>query len=63
MTQKSFQEYYPESYAHCYGCGTLNEHGHHIQSYWDGDRSVCHFMPKYITSRSPATSTADCSPR
>ncbi len=44
--QKSFQEYYPESYAHCYGCGTLNEHGHHIKSYWDGDESVCHFMPK-----------------
>lgn len=46
MTQKSFQEYYPDSYAHCYGCGTLNEHGHHIQSHWDGDESVCHFMPK-----------------
>lgn len=46
IQQKSFQEHYPESYAHCYGCGTLNEYGHHIQSYWDGDESVCHFMPK-----------------
>ncbi|MBE7534369.1 MAG: PaaI family thioesterase [Anaerolineales bacterium] len=46
MTKKSFQEYYPEPFAHCYGCGTLNEYGLHIQSYWDGDESVCHFMPK-----------------
>ncbi len=24
----------------------MNEHGHQIQSYWDGDESVCTFMPK-----------------
>jgi acyl-coenzyme A thioesterase PaaI-like protein len=46
MTQKSFQDYYPDSLAHCYGCGKLNEHGHQIKSYWDGDESVCHFMPQ-----------------
>ena len=46
MTQKSFQEYYPETMAHCYGCGTLNEHGHQVRSYWDGEESVCHFLPK-----------------
>jgi acyl-coenzyme A thioesterase PaaI-like protein len=46
MTQKSFQDYYPDSLAHCYGCGKLNEHGHQIKSYWDGEESVCHFMPK-----------------
>ena len=46
MTQKSFQDYYPDALAHCYGCGRLNEHGHHIQSYWDGEESVCHFLPK-----------------
>ena len=44
--QKSFQDYYPDSLAQCYGCGKLNEHGHQIKSYWDGDESVCHFMPK-----------------
>ncbi len=32
--------------AHCYGCGRLNEHGHQIKSFWDGEESVCHFMPK-----------------
>jgi hypothetical protein len=46
MPQKSFQDYYPDSLAHCYGCGKLNEHGHQIKSYWDGEESVCHFMHK-----------------
>ena len=46
MPEKSFQDYYPDSLAHCYGCGRLNEHGHQIKSYWDGDESVCHFVPK-----------------
>jgi acyl-coenzyme A thioesterase PaaI-like protein len=46
MTQTAFQEYYPDYFAHCYGCGRLNEFGHQIKSYWDGNESVCHFQPK-----------------
>ena len=46
MSQRPFQDDYPDALAHCYGCGKLNEHGHQIKSYWDGDESVCHFMPK-----------------
>jgi len=46
MTHPSFQDYYPDALAHCYGCGKLNEHGHQIKSYWEGDESVCRFMPK-----------------
>lgn len=46
MSSKSFQDYYPDDTAHCYGCGRLNEHGLHIQSYWDGDESVCTFTPQ-----------------
>ncbi|MGA2504785.1 MAG: PaaI family thioesterase [Anaerolineales bacterium] len=46
MAQKAFQTYYPEVMAHCYGCGTLNEYGHQIKSFWDGEESVCHFMPQ-----------------
>ena len=46
MPQQSFQDYYPDYFAHCFGCGKLNEDGHQIKSYWDGDESVCHFMPK-----------------
>ena len=45
MTDKAFQDYYPEHLAHCYGCGRLNEFGHQIKSYWDGDESVCRFLP------------------
>ncbi len=43
---KAFQDYYPENYSHCYGCGSLNEQGHQIKSFWDGEESVCHFQPK-----------------
>lgn len=46
MDQKSFQDFYPDHMAHCYGCGRLNEFGHQIESYWDGEESVCHFDPK-----------------
>ena len=47
---EAFQDNYPDDYSHCYGCGRLNEHGHHIKSYWDGNESVCRFLPeKYHT--------------
>ena len=42
----AFQDYYPEDVAHCFGCGRLNEHGHHIKSYWDGDETVARFVPR-----------------
>jgi acyl-coenzyme A thioesterase PaaI-like protein len=41
----AFQDYYPDDYAHCFGCGRLNEKGLKIKSYWDGNESVCHFLP------------------
>ncbi len=46
MSEKAFQDYYPDPLSYCYGCGRLNEHGHQIKSYWDGDESVCHFQPE-----------------
>jgi acyl-coenzyme A thioesterase PaaI-like protein len=46
MTEKAFQDYYPDNLSHCYGCGRLNEHGLQIKSYWDGDETVCLFLPK-----------------
>ena len=46
MNQKAFQDQFPDKYSHCYGCGRLNEHGLQIKSYWDGDESVCTFMPE-----------------
>ena len=46
MTQKAFQDYYPENVAHCYGCGSLNNHGYKIKTFWDGDETVTHFQPQ-----------------
>ena len=46
MNEKAIQDHYPEIFSHCYGCGTLNDHGLHIKSYWEGDESVCHFNPE-----------------
>jgi acyl-coenzyme A thioesterase PaaI-like protein len=46
IINNAFQDYYPDDYSHCYGCGRLNEHGLHIKSYWDGNESVCRFLPK-----------------
>ncbi len=43
MTELAFQDHYPEDVAHCYGCGRLNEAGHQIKSYWDGDETVARF--------------------
>lgn len=46
MTEAAFQDFYPDFFAHCYGCGRLNEHGLQIKSYWEGDESVCIFTPR-----------------
>jgi acyl-coenzyme A thioesterase PaaI-like protein len=46
MIGKAFQDYYPDDYAHCYGCGRLNEGGLQLKSHWDGEESVCHFTPE-----------------
>ncbi|HUH65890.1 MAG TPA: PaaI family thioesterase [Syntrophales bacterium] len=54
MTVKAFQDYYPEEFAHCYGCGRLNQEGLHVKSYWDGEETVCHYTPKpYYTGGFP----------
>ena len=46
MEQKSFQDYYPDHWSYCFGCGRLNDQGHQIKSYWDGDETIAHFQPK-----------------
>lgn len=46
MPQKAFQDYYPENVAHCYGCGRLNEYGHQIKTFWEGEESVTRFTPQ-----------------
>jgi acyl-coenzyme A thioesterase PaaI-like protein len=46
MSEKAFQDYYPDALSYCYGCGRLNEHGLQIKSYWDGEETICTFLPR-----------------
>lgn len=46
MEIKAVQDYYPEELSHCYGCGSLNEHGHQIKSFWDNDETIANYTPK-----------------
>ncbi len=46
MESKAVQDYYPEQLSYCYGCGRLNEHGHQVKSWWEGDETVSRFMPE-----------------
>jgi len=46
MKDDAFQDHYPDELAHCYGCGRLNQRGHQLKSYWDGDETVAHFTPE-----------------
>ena len=46
MSGKAVQDRYPEEFAHCYGCGRLNEQGLKIKSYWEGAESICQYEPQ-----------------
>ncbi|HQU00636.1 MAG TPA: PaaI family thioesterase [Acidimicrobiales bacterium] len=48
MTDKTIsavQDFYPDHFAHCFGCGRLNEHGYRFQTRWEGDETVTRFTP------------------
>jgi acyl-coenzyme A thioesterase PaaI-like protein len=48
MHEKAFQDFYPDDFSYCYGCGRLNDQGLQIKSYWNSktEESICHFKPK-----------------
>lgn len=49
MSDKAFQDNYPDDLAHCYGCGKNNDDGHQLKSYWaedDKNTTIAHFTPK-----------------
>lgn len=46
MENKAVQDYYPDELSYCFGCGKLNEHGHHIRSFWEGDETAARFKPE-----------------
>ncbi len=39
----AFQDFYPERFSHCFGCGKSNPHGLHLKSYWDGEDTIARF--------------------
>jgi len=42
----AIQDFYPEDFSHCSGCGRLNAHGHQFKTRRDGDETVTHFTPE-----------------
>lgn len=40
------QNHYPESFAHCFGCGRLNAYGHHVQTRWVDGEGLATFEPE-----------------
>src|SRR5438552_2841889 len=46
MEPKAVQEYYPNEWNYCYGCGQRNDRGLHLRTYLDGDETVATFIPR-----------------
>ncbi len=42
----AIQDKYADDYAWCYGCGRLNEHGLHLRTGWEGERTVTVYHPR-----------------
>lgn len=40
------QDFYPDDFSHCYGCGRLNHQGLHVRTHWDGDETVSRYTPR-----------------
>lgn len=46
MTSPVVQHHYPEIFAHCYGCGRMNDLGLQLKSAWEGDEVVARYTPR-----------------
>ncbi|SFD67771.1 Acyl-coenzyme A thioesterase PaaI, contains HGG motif [Lentibacillus persicus] len=42
----AIQDDYPADFSHCYGCGRLNEDGHHFRTGWDNNQTVTIYTPE-----------------
>ena len=40
------QDFYPDDFAHCYGCGRLNRDGLHVRTICDGEVATARFTPR-----------------
>ena len=45
--RKPIQDYYPDAFANCFGCGRNNSHGLHTQTWWihEAKMGYCKFTP------------------
>ena len=43
---KAIQDDYPDDFSWCYGCGRLNQDGHHFRTGVEGDHTVTIYTPK-----------------
>lgn len=43
--ENAIQDGYADDFAWCYGCGRLNEDGHHFRTSWEGEKTVTYFEP------------------
>jgi acyl-coenzyme A thioesterase PaaI-like protein len=46
VVHKGIQDDYPDDFAWCYGCGRLNENGHHFRTGWQGEQTMTIYTPK-----------------
>lgn len=49
MTEKiirAIQDEYPDDFAHCFGCGRLNESGYKFRTGWIGDQTRTVYTPR-----------------
>lgn len=46
QVNKAIQDEYPDDFAWCYGCGRLNEVGHHFRTGWQGEQTITIYTPK-----------------
>lgn len=45
LSPVAIQDFYPDDFAHCFGCGKHNLHGHRLKSFVDGEEAVATFTP------------------
>lgn len=46
--KQAVQDFYGDDIAWCYGCGRLNEMGHHFRTGWftSGEKTITYYQPK-----------------
>ena len=42
----AIQDFYSEQFSWCFGCGRLNELGHHFRTRWDHDKTLTLYTPQ-----------------